>query len=497
MNLKNYLLAILIMLSPVLFAQNASNKNALGLYVTKAEYRGDVGSGLFKFGKDYKFNLGGAVSYQRYLLPSLDWGLQGSFGEYSFTNPNPTPQQMPFTGRKYDAITYINYKLNNGYLLNEESVIAPFLSVGIGGAGYYSGNINKNPMFDLIAPVGGGIKFRFSDVVGLEYKYLLNFTNRDTRDNLALPDSRIDVFGQHFVGLVFSFGGKDSDRDGVKDHKDLCPDTPIGVTVDVNGCPIDSDGDGVPDYLDECPNVPGLEELQGCPDADGDGIPDSKDLCPNTPKGVAVDASGCPIDTDGDGVPDYLDKCPNAKGLPEHDGCPDTDGDGIPDYLDKCPDVPGLAKFDGCPDTDGDGIPDHLDRCPDLPGIPENKGCPPVQEETKKLFTEALQGIQFDIDKATIKPTSFSILDRVVKVMNDNSAYNLEINGHTDSTGPDDHNQDLSERRAASVKQYLTDKGIDASRLTSRGFGESQPVAPNTTANGRYKNRRVEFKVIF
>ena len=88
----------------------------------------------------------------------------------------------------------------------------------------------------------------------------------------------------------------DSDGDGVPDSRDLCPNTPAGMTVDENGCPPDEDGDGVPDYLDKCPG---------------------------TPSGVQVDADGCPLDSDGDGVPDYMDKCFGTRSgvSVDKDGC--------------------------------------------------------------------------------------------------------------------------------------------------------------------------------
>jgi OmpA-OmpF porin, OOP family len=90
----------------------------------------------------------------------------------------------------------------------------------------------------------------------------------------------------------------DADGDGVPDSKDKCPDTPAGVAVDVNGCPLDSDGDGVPDHLDKCPNTPAGApvDTSGCPiDSDGDGVPDHIDACPNTPSGWQVDGRGCPV----------------------------------------------------------------------------------------------------------------------------------------------------------------------------------------------------------
>jgi hypothetical protein len=130
-----------------------------------------------------------------------------------------------------------------------------------------------------------------------------------------------------FVRSVFLEKPKDSDGDGVFDHVDRCPHTPMGVKVDGVGCPLDSDRDGVPDSMDACPNTPrGVAvDSKGCrSDADGDGVPDSKDRCPGTPKGTTVDWKGCPVDSDGDGVPDHKDACPNTqRGVPvDKFGCP-------------------------------------------------------------------------------------------------------------------------------------------------------------------------------
>ncbi|MCB0790942.1 MAG: OmpA family protein [Flavobacteriales bacterium] len=202
-------------------------------------------------------------------------------------------------------------------------------------------------------------------------------------------------------------------------------------------------------------------------------------------------------DTDGDGIPDKVDQCPNDKGLAELDGCPDRDGDGIADKMDACPDLAGPVDKQGCPDRDGDGVTDNIDRCPDVPGVASMKGCPELKEETKKLFEKALTGIQFESGSSVIRKSSYGILDDVVSVMQENPAYNLEVHGHTDSQGDDTKNQKLSEDRAASVRQYLVDHGVDAGRLRSFGHGEMMPLADNATSAGRAKNRRVEFKVTF
>jgi len=298
----------------------------------------------------------------------------------------------------------------------------------------------------------------------------------------------------------------DSDHDGVPDNLDKCPNTPLGVAVDSVGCPLDADKDSVPDYKDKCPNTPiGVAvDSVGCPfDADKDGVPDYLDKCPNTPTGVAVDSIGCPFDTDKDGVPDYLDKCPNTPtGVAvDSTGCTfDTDKDGVPDNLDKCPNTPLGVKVDsvGCPlDTDGDGVPDYLDNCPEVKGTVANHGCPEIKAEAKRIFQKALQGIQFQTGKAIIKPSSFPILNQIVKVLQDNPSYLIQINGHTDNVGKPDINKKLSENRANAVMDYLTKKGINASRMKAEGFGDTVPVADNATAKGRTQNRRVEFIVKF
>jgi OOP family OmpA-OmpF porin len=280
------------------------------------------------------------------------------------------------------------------------------------------------------------------------------------------------------LGASWGVGGPppDEDADGVPDRKDDCPGTPAGATVDAKGCPSDTDGDGVYDGIDLCPDTPAgwPVDAKGCPtDNDGDGVPDGKDKCPDTPKGATVDATGCPKDTDGDGVLDGIDKCPDTpKGATvDATGCPkDTDGDGVLDGIDKCPDTPKGEKVDavGCP----------------LP-----KSAPLFTPEKKTLV---LEGVNFEYDSATLTPGSLAVLDTVAASLKDWPEVRVEIGGHTDSRGSDAYNEKLSEKRAASVLEYLASKGIDAARMAAKGYGESKPIADNATDEGRAKNRRVE-----
>jgi len=106
-----------------------------------------------------------------------------------------------------------------------------------------------------------------------------------------------------------------------------------------------------------------------------------------------------------------------------------------------------------------------------------------------------LRGVQFDLDKADIRADAGVILDEAANQLNQVPGARVSVEGHTDSSGADSYNQSLSERRAGSVRDYLVSKGVDGGRLTTAGFGESQPVADNATAEGRALNRRVELKV--
>lgn len=148
-------------------------------------------------------------------------------------------------------------------------------------------------------------------------------------------------------------------------------------------------------------------------------------------------------------------------------------------------------------DSDGDGIADAFDKCPTVKGIAANNGCPQLDQETQQILAVALEGIQFETAKDVLKSESYPILDRVVAIMEKHPEYNMAIEGHTDSSGDDAMNLDLSKRRAKRAMDYLISKGISANRLSSEGFGETQPVGSNDTKEGRAKNRRVEFRIVF
>ena len=305
-------------------------------------------------------------------------------------------------------------------------------------------NKEKVKWFDPFLQVGGGYaaidnegKFRALGGGGVNFWFTENIgINLQTAYHPTFQsDSKEDYF-QHAAGITIKFGKKDRDKDGVADKDDLCPDEP------------------------------GKPELKGCPDRDNDGVADKDDACPD------------------------------EAGKPELKGCPDRDNDGIADKDDACPDEAGPAEFNGCPDTDGDGVPDNVDQCKDVAGPKENNGCPEVTQEVQKKLNDFARTILFDVNKATIKPQSATVLNQIVDVLNQYKNAKFSIEGYTDISGKRDKNQKLSEDRAYSVKAYLIEKGIDEGRLTAKGFGPDKPIASNKTKKGRELNRRVEINLV-
>ncbi len=468
-------------------AQTSSKPWNLGLFYGTQHYNGDRGINFFNFGQLYS---NGGLNVSRYLNKSFDLAIGGTYGQTGYFKDQVA---SGFRVEGWQGNVNLRYKL----IQKEDAKFVPFLFAGLGGGGYTKNIRNANiTKLDGNMLGGLGLTYAINDWFNLNYILTGVYTNKDRRDNISsinLAKDRNDGFLFNQIGISFNFGaGADEDKDGVSDKKDKCLGTPLGIAVGKDGCPIDRDGDGILNDVDGCPDVKGLAAFKGCPDTDGDGIEDSKDKCPSV-AGIAK-FDGCP-DTDGDGIEDSKDKCPKVAGIEKFAGCPDTDGDGVQDSEDACPTVKGTIK--GCPDGDGDGVSDKDDKCPTVAGIVSNKGCPEVKEEVKKIFAQALQGIQFETGKDVIKKTSYGILDNVAKVMTDNPTYLLDIGGHTDNVGNADKNMTLSDGRAHSVEKYLISKGVAANRLTAKGYGQTMPVADNATKDGKAKNRRVEFKVNF
>jgi len=174
-----------------------------------------------------------------------------------------------------------------------------------------------------------------------------------------------------------------------------------------------------------------LEAADLLKDSDGDGVADKLDKSPNTEAGLRVDGAGTPLDTDNDGVPDSKDSCPTEKGTAEFNGCP------------------------GSPSSSADAI-------------------------------------QFEFNSSVLKTSSYPVLDQLSNDLRSKVVLKVELGGHASEEGTTDYNLQLSIDRANAVKTYLVNSGVTASKIVANGYGETRPVASNTTEEGRQLNRRVE-----
>jgi len=256
------------------------------------------------------------------------------------------------------------------------------------------------------------------------------------------------------------------------------------------------DGDGVADADDRCPEVAGAAGAEGCPDRDDDGVPDEEDACPNN-AGLAL-RRGCP-DRDDDGVVDREDRCPDAPGTAAHRGCGDGDGDGVSDPDDRCPESRGKSALHGCPDQDGDGVGDADDLCPGAKGVAGRRGCPEpkvvVKPETRVL--ELSGEVRFQPGQAILLMGSHAIIAVAASTLRANPQLaRVRVEGHTDNEGDPATNLALSRQRAEVVVGFLVQAGVAPERLVAQGYGDTNPIADNSTADGRARNRRVIFTIL-
>ena len=403
--MNKHLLTAIISLFIFISDLSAQNKFSAEINGGIREYNGDRGSAMyFRRAPDYQA-IGFGFNY--YLTPSFDASIYGSIGDLGFYDVN----YLGFRARITDVLLGLNYKFNNGYIIQEDAMFKPYIRAGWGGmqsvARIYHGVPGYSQSRTWFAShwnAGFGVKIRLTPALDLQIQELYNYSFDDNYDGLPfsaagakLNDAETgkplhDAYLYHSIGFVFNFGESMGGGGGGRKVKD----------------------------------------------SDGDGISNRIDLCPKTPEGYEVDSVGCPLDDDKDGVINEEDKCPQQAGNPENGGCPDFD------------------------------------------------------EDEMAELTEAAKGIFFETDSDVIKAESFENLDHIVEIANKYPNANIVVEGHTDSQGDDSMNMDLSRRRAEAVKKYLVLKGVESDRIKTEGFGETKPLADNSTEEGRALNRRVD-----
>ncbi len=373
----------------------------------------------------------------------------------------------------------------------------------------------------------------------------------DSRDNCpdvygspmlkGCPDSDNDGIADEMdacpntKGIKKFAGCPDTDNDGVQDLLDACPNE--AGSIETKGCP-DTDKDGVVDADDQCPNKFGKADLDGCPDRDNDGIADHRDACPDTPGDEAF--HGCK-----EGYPSLKEKVDEEKqsqsNSVQHSNSDETkrvQKKRVQNTTEKIVEEKERVRvveekketiIKTEPKEELEVIVEDkvVNRDPPQTATETEQRTKTLNEQTntkrdavvelatkeagrtvynlltydeekevERVFDQALEGIRFNSSRWTFKPESYTPMDKVVRVMKEYPKLRVAINGHTDSTGDAEDNLVLSQNRANAVREYLISNDIAPYRLTAMGFGEEQPIADNNTSQGRYQNRRVEFKII-
>jgi outer membrane protein OmpA-like peptidoglycan-associated protein len=448
----------IIIFSGRLLADETGGKVYFGIKGGNATYSGDIDD--MQFASYYDFNTG--YWFTDHIGIGFNYG-KGFLHAAKDQNGNEL----------YFKTWIWNYSFLLKFKILPRSPLNPYITAGYsmidfnpkGRDGYRLPNraAEKYEKNSYAIPMGIGLTYFLAEFLALDFEAIYHYSGTDYIDDLK-KGSKHDGWTTAAIGLSLYFGKpKDTDGDGIIDKNDLDPlhAEDFDGFQDSDGMPEpDNDKDGVIDLLDKAPLDP--EDRDGFKDKDG--IPDP--------------------DNDADGITD------------ENDNCPGTD-----ENLNTKEDMDGFEDSDGCPDpdNDGDGIPDDDDECPNdaevVNGYDDDDGCPDKKPEiaVEKGKAIVLEGVNFASGSANLSETSLVILEKVFNTLNENPEIEVEIRGYTDNIGNYENNVGLSQRRADSVKQYLTQKGIQGSRIITKGFGPADPIAPNDTREGRGKNRRIEF----
>ena len=337
------------------------------------------------------------------------------------------------TSLDYAATLSAVYSFTNINWTNRKNVIVPYVSLGVGVAGYdpkltlssdgsqVNYKTDGKDIREMVVPVGAGVKFNVASGINIDLGYRIYFVDADNLDGVSRIPGHKDKFSYGFAGLEFALGSKSKPQ--------LLVDNPV---YDMHRA-IKDENNILRDELmaQEAANA---QQAQA--------------------KLAQIAA-----------LQDQLNKL-----------TADADGDGVSDFFDKCPGTPPGTKVDGS----GCALPQ--------PVVEEKVQ---ITEEDRRIVREAIQNLEFEFAKANIRETSYPSLDKVADILI-KKHFSLKLAGHTDNVGSADRNMALSKDRAEAVKAYLVSKGANPSRIEATGYGMTQPIASNRTAAGRQKNRRVE-----
>ncbi len=464
---KSYIIFLALFFSTLLHAQEGDYELSAVLGYDVAE--GNIGV------KNYAV-AGVSVQSNTLLLPSLRPELSFLYGKAEFDE----------SGEKSDI-----YRIALGFIydLHDYSYITPYVKGGIGYENFSDayGSANTNSLFGVVA-AGGKLHLDREWSLKAEVQYML-------KDNSTRWDSNAVVL----VGVSYSFGRekeyvrmtqtgyikaeqseakeekkeeelfKDSDKDGVLDTKDKCPNTPEGVKIDAFGCEVDDDGDGVANSLDSCPGTrKGAKvDAKGCAlDKDGDGVLNAVDKCPDTPQGVEVDANGCKIRAIIALVQGRKQKSAIIVS---------TQGGSV--TVEKFNEVTTISDPTLPPARPKEVSPTTLAKL--FPAVASSEALPP------RSYTIYFDGLK-------IKPESQKTLQELLDDLKKRKNESIRITGYTDTVGSSEFNYRFGLKRAEVMKNIIQKADSDAAKITVRSFGESALAVPTADNVAEDKNKRVE-----
>lgn len=336
-----------------------------------------------------------------------------------------------------------------------------------------------NPQYDNledgwagIFPAGLGTEIRLSNSVLMDLNAGVTYTTTDLLNNFVIPDFK-DAGLNIGLGLIFGnfkTRSTDDDKDGLTNdfEQKSCTDY---KNPDTDGDGL-KDGDEVNQYkTDPCKK-----------DTDGDKLSDGEEV-------LNYITNPLKQDSDSDKLNDY-EEVKTYTTLPNDN---DTDDDGLIDGDEVITHKTNPKMVDTDLGSIGDGV--EVGRSTN-PLNPDDDLPKAVEEKVKVGQTITLEGINFATNKWDITSLAEEKLDVALSSLKNNPNVEVEIIGYTDNTGSRNWNMELSQRRADSVKDWFVSKGISGSRITTIGMGPDSPAAPNDTEEGRYKNRRIDFKRI-
>jgi len=434
-----------------------------------------------EYGGAYSYTARAYLAFELSQLLAIELG--AGFGQYKTNDDFNTPVLRSTSTENYTVSDVIPVDVRLRISPMPSKNWNPYMYLGVGLLKYstkelpagYTNVADYNSFADgwtSTIPIGIGTEIRMSDNVMLDISGGAYYSFSDQLNNFILG-SWEDGGAQVSLGLTFA-GGNDCETDNDKDGLTKCREEQLGTNPNIADTDSDGLGDGeeVNTYMTNPLNK----------DTDGDTLQDGAEVKQHFTDPLKNDTDGDKL-MDNEEINTYLT-------LPTDSDTDDDnlmDGDEVKTYRTN----PKMMDTDLGTIQDGVEVgrgTDPLNPADDLPPAP------PVEEPIKVGQVITLEGINFETNRADISSFAEDVLERALGYMKNNPNLEVEISGHTDNTGGLAHNMDLSLRRAESVKAWFVSNGISASRITTVGYGPEQPVASNDTEEGRFQNRRIDFK---